>query len=108
MVESNHREYEIFAILYPLYLSPLPSLLFLYSPLMWEYLKTVVSFLKSFKRDLQEELGEAEGADEEEKCLSVQQSLMNSLRPFGIPGSTDPNTIDNVIQKNDMKDLGGM
>ena len=74
---------------------------------MWEYLKTVVDFLKSFKSDLQAQLQRAEGSDEEEKCLSVQQSLMNSLRPFGIPGNTDPKTIDNVIQKNDMKDLGG-
>ena len=80
----------------------------LYSPLMWQYLKTVVTFLRSFKRDLQEQLIQAQGRDNDAKCLSVQQSLMNALRPFGIPGNTDPNTIDIVIQKNDMKDLGGM
>ena len=74
---------------------------------MWEYLTTVVEFLKLFRRDLQEQLVQAEGADDEAKTLSVQQSLMNALRPFGIPDSTDPNTIDIVFQKNSMKDLGG-
>ena len=74
---------------------------------MWEYLKTVVTFLRSFKWDVQNQLGQAQGTDEDAKCLSVQQSLMNALRPFGIPGDTDTNTIDTVIQRNDMKDLGG-
>ena len=76
---------------------------------MWKYLKTVVEFLRSFRRDLQEQLAQAEGSADD-KRLSVQQSLMNGLRPFGIPGNADAHTctIDIVIEKNDMKDLGGM
>ena len=74
---------------------------------MWEYLTTVDEFLKNFKMDLRSQLARAEGSMDV-KRLCVQQSLMVGLRPFGVPSCTNTNTIDNVIERNDMKDIIGM